>query len=765
MGFFGTRPGLKRAVRDAARPFFVAEAFATVLGDAGTAMVSGAEPQLALLTRTDHHDFVTGTSSDAVVDDEQMPLLTQAETTGSSTEALVAQTILPRIPVTPGAVARLLAFNASSVAVSDVAEVGITLDDALTLPVRAVSAGQPLPLEVVGAPTGDAATLRVGLSVPPWSFTAIDLLPGAVAPAPAVSLQLLDASGAPATASDAVRVVLSNAHVRAELDAGATGFALSSLVIDGVEAIAAPSMTVNDYADDGGLWRLGNEMGPACTLTPMSPPSLPSTVQVLELASLEVRVAFVAPTYTLEASLGAGTSALDVAITTAAAETTTRTVSLDLAVAPGAGMTTSSPAGLQARPAQYVFDPTFFPAVAWTKVDDWAVLLRQSTGVRMSTPGQLELMAARDARNEQCDVMGGTGTDTDAHRIEWRIVRAVSAADAERAAQAYDRPLDLELLASAQQASPTDLPAQASLASIDGEGVISAIKPADRGDGVIVRVLLQPGPAELHLTSSLAGRQVNAVDLAERDLSTPVVSGDTIPLDPGGLRPHRQPAASLVDELLEHSLVLVGGRGEAVGVHEGARGGVETRGHPVHEGALEGGPHARGHLVAHGEDVRRDWTRLEDDVELAGQEPLVAGERRPREAHPALLGMRARRAHVDVAAQDGAGHRRVAPHELLVGERFGQLDPRARHGRAQHRVSARALAVDPRDPGPAEIGELADAGARARDEHGACTSCRRSARRPRPARRRSPRTALAATRGGSHAKSTRPCSSPARTTR
>jgi hypothetical protein len=271
-------------------------------------------------------------------------------------------------------------------------------------------------------------------------------------------------------------------------------------------------------------------MGPSCTLSPLQTPSLPTTVQVIESTALEAHVAFAAPTYTLEVSLGAGASGLDVAVTTGAAESTTRTVSIAFAASPGAAMTTSSPAGWQNRPEQHVFDPTFFPAVAWAQIDGWAVLLRQSTGVRMSTPGQMELMAARDARSEQCDVMGGTGSDPDQHRIEWRIARAASVADAERAAQAFDRPLDLEL-GPTLQATTTDLPAQASLASIDGEAVISAIKPADRGDGVILRVLLMPGPAALHL-SSLAGKQVSVVDLAERDLPTPVSTGDAIPLDP-----------------------------------------------------------------------------------------------------------------------------------------------------------------------------------------------------------------------------------------
>ena len=531
MGFFGTRPGLKRAVRDAARPFFVAEAFASVLGDAGTGIVTAASPELQLLTRTDHHDFVTGTSSDAVVTGEQMPLLAEAQQAGVSAAGLVAAGILPRIPAAPGAVARVLAFNASSAPVNDVAEVEVPLDDGVSLPLHAVVGGQPVPLEVVGSPTASTATLRLALSVPPWSWTAVDLLPGAAPTAPAVTLAMLDASGAPATGSDVARVVLSNAHVRAELDAGTGGFALTSLTIDGVEGLAGPSMTANDYADDGGLWRLGNEMGTGCSLTPMPAPARPATVQVLESTALEARVAFVAATYTLEASLGAGAAGLDVAVTTGAAQATTRTVSLAFAASPGAVMTTSSPAGWQTRPGEHVFDPTFFPAVAWAQTSGWTVLLRQSTGVRMSTPGQMELMAARDARNEQCDVMGGTGTDPDAHRIEWRIARAASVADAERAAQAYDRPLDLEL-GPTQPGSTSDLPTQASLASVDGEAVISAIKPADRGDGVILRVLLMPGPAQVHLASSLAGRQVSVVDLAERDLPTPVTTADTIPLTP-----------------------------------------------------------------------------------------------------------------------------------------------------------------------------------------------------------------------------------------
>jgi hypothetical protein len=320
--------------------------------------------------------------------------------------------------------------------------------------------------------------------------------------------------------------------VRAQFDLGVDGFALTSLTLDGNDAVAGPSMLPTDYRDQGGLWRLGNEM-PGCTLDATPRASGPVAVTVLESTPLQVRVSFTASSYSVEASLAAGVDGLDLAVTTGAAQGTTRTVSLALAAGPDAALETSSPAGWQARPAQHVFDPTFFPAVSWAQVGSVAVLLRQSTGVRMSTPGLLELMVARDARSEQCDIMGGTGSDTGSHRIEWRMVTATTPAAAEVAAQAFARPLDALLVGTAQGSSASLAPS-ASLASVSGEAVLSAIKPAERGAGVIVRALLLPGPGQLQLGSSLAGAKLELVDLAERDVQSLGTAGATVRLDPAG---------------------------------------------------------------------------------------------------------------------------------------------------------------------------------------------------------------------------------------
>src|SRR5262249_48624196 len=63
-GFYGSRAAVKQRSRQAARPFLVAETFAVALGEQGAPLVGAVAPELALLARSDHHDFVTGTSAD-----------------------------------------------------------------------------------------------------------------------------------------------------------------------------------------------------------------------------------------------------------------------------------------------------------------------------------------------------------------------------------------------------------------------------------------------------------------------------------------------------------------------------------------------------------------------------------------------------------------------------------------------------------------------------------------------------------------------------
>lgn len=526
MGFYGSRADLKRRTRDAARPFFVAEAFATLLGNTGITVMAEAAPALSKLTRADHHDFVTGTSADSVVASEQLPLLAEAQAAGDAALTKIAAAIATQIPVTPGTLTRALAFNASSTAQTSVLELDVPTTGSAVPVVHALASGIDVPLELIEMPSPTVARFRVALTVAPFGWQAVDVIPGSGPPPPtAVTLALLDDNDHPAVGAAVTRVVLANARVRALWQRTSGSFALTSLVIDDHEAIRLPSLVTTDYHDDGGLWRLGNEM-PGCSFTAHPPVSAGDTIEVLEESALRMRLALSHGDARWEATLALGDRGLDLALITGAASATTRTATITFAVPPDAMLTTSVPGGAVTRVPERVYTPTFWAAVDFAQVGDWAVLTRQSTGVRMDISGAVELMAARNAQQEVCDIEGGSGTDNGVHRIEWRIVFASDAVAAALAAQQFDRPLALSMATG----GGVGLPADGSLLSIDGGGVVSAIKPAERGAGAIVRVVRLGGPVTVHLSSWLPHVSATRVDLAERDLA-PFAAADDLVFD------------------------------------------------------------------------------------------------------------------------------------------------------------------------------------------------------------------------------------------
>jgi hypothetical protein len=531
MGFYGSRADVKRQTRDAARPFFVAETYATLLGADGAAIVNAAAPELEKLARADHHDFVTGTSADPVVANEQLPLLAEVAAAGQAELAHVAGAVAARIPAPPSAIARALALNASSATQAAVVELDVATTGGAVPNVKALASGVELPLELIEPPSSTTARFRVAASVAPFGWQAIDIVPGpAAAVAPSVALALTDDAGAPATGAAVTHVALANARVHARFDRVNGSFVLASLVVDGTEAIAGPSFVVNDYHDSGGLWRMGHEM-PGCDFTPLAATLEVDAVQIVEQGKLRATVQFVGADATREASLGASDGWLDIALVTGAAQATTRTASFALAVPATATLVTSVPGGAATREAQRVYSPTFWAAVDFAQVGGWAIALRQSTGARMDTPGAVELIAARDARQESCDIEGGTGSDTGVHRIEWRIAPAADAVAAAIAAQMFERPLAIVGVAST---GGTGLPSDGSLVAISGGGIISAVKPAERGDGTIVRAVRLAGGASatIDLSAFLPHSTITDVDLVERDLA-PRVPGDTIAIAPG----------------------------------------------------------------------------------------------------------------------------------------------------------------------------------------------------------------------------------------
>jgi hypothetical protein len=523
-GFYGSRAAVKRRVRDATRVLVTAEPFVTLLGDAAAPIASSLATAFEQLARANHHDFVTGTATDAVVSQEQLPLLDAVEEAAQIALRQVASAIATAAG--PGSSVRAVAFNASSTVQAGVAELPF---DA---PMQVSSGGQAVAAEWVsaGRPRG-AGRLRIDLApIGPFGWRTLDFTPGVpTVPTAAVTLALLDANGAPTAAASATKVVLDNARVHAELTAGADGYALSALTIDGRALIAGPSMLVGDYDDKGGLWRLGSEMS-GCAFARRDPAPASEAVLVIERSSLAIKVAFVSSNGSIrEASLDAESAGLDLAITTSApAAGTTRTVSF--ALPPSDALASSQAGGVVSWPVERLYTPTFWPAVDLISVGSVALLLRQSTGVRFDPSGSIELLAVRDSRENACEFQAVTGSDSASHRIEWRLVLADSALAAARAAQTFNRPVTI-VRADTSMPNGTQLAAEGSLASIDGAALISAIKPALRGEGVIVRAQRFDGDATLHLGAplDLLARAFHT-DAVERNLEPLASAGAMIPL-------------------------------------------------------------------------------------------------------------------------------------------------------------------------------------------------------------------------------------------
>ncbi len=522
MGFYGTRGELKRRVRDAARPLLAAETFATLQADGGKATMQQLAPLWRELARTNHHDFVTGTANDMVVAGEQLPLCDAVTATAAPILAAVLADVAGRVAPVPGSLCRVVLLNASGVPQPGVAT-GPSGCPASIGPTtaHAVSAGESLPLA-----KGTPWSVRVS-AVPAFGWRVVDIVPGAMDPLPTVSFEWIDDDGVAAYQHASSRLRLQNAHVRAEVQRMDGESWLSSLLLDGQEVLSGPSFLLRTYDDQGGLWRLGNEMVD-CAMTPT--PTAPEVEQlyVTGLPGGGLSLRFGSEATMRSISLQPDDHGPTLRVVTSPPSGTSQSATFSFAET-AAPLLTGQAAGMVTRPLVKVYSPTWWPAVDWLTVGQTGILLQQATGVRMSQGGQLELMAARNAPSEQCDIEGGKGTDDGAHTVTWRILPAAAAVDAAQAAQAFNRPV-LQVPGATAVAKP-ELPPQGSLASLEGPGVLTALKPADRGAGVIVRALLLPGPCKLHLDPRFSGKTLTLVDAAERDVKPLGKATATIVLD------------------------------------------------------------------------------------------------------------------------------------------------------------------------------------------------------------------------------------------
>lgn len=504
-GYFGSRLALKRAIRRAGDLLTQAES-ASLLA---TSMTGASYPSSTLAStwdlfaRSNHHDYVTGTSLDAVTTGEQMPWMEQAATSARDLTAGALASLASSLAPAPGAAASALVVGTVGARGPRTATVALTLGPG----VREV--GAAVPTQVIDStrrPDGSLATatvLVVAPEVPPLGYRRIDFSDRASAGPVSVT-----------ESADAVTLRDASAGLAATIDR-TTGL-LRSLVLDGREWIRAPSLDVRAFDDQGGLYRIGSETD-GCRFTPGELPEGATSVEVVERGPARAVVRVRHGAMTIALGVTAGTRRVDVDVDAAALRGQTYTLHLETA-ASGATGWFDQPAGVVSRPSQRLFDPTFWPMVRGVDLvrDDrsgFAVLSSVSSGVRYGTDGGLDVMISRNAYTERCDVLGASGTEAVHATLRFALRPHAAAIDLLAEALAT-------LDAPATQVRGTAAAAEsASLLGLDGAGfVVSAGKRAERGDGVIVRVQRTADGATLTATPGLLrATTFTRADLLERD--------------------------------------------------------------------------------------------------------------------------------------------------------------------------------------------------------------------------------------------------------
>ncbi len=509
-GYLGSRLALKRAVRRAGDLLSQAESAALL----ASSMTSAPYPTTALadawnlFSLSNHHDYIAGTSLDPVTTGEQLPWMNQVADTARALTTAALSSVATAVAPAPDATASAVVLGTVGARGPRAATVALTFGPG----VRQV--GSPYPTQVLDSTRNadgtlsSATVLVVAPDVRPLSYQRVAFTDRA--PTGPVSVT---------EAADAFTLRDPSARLVAVVDR-TTGL-LRSLTLDGRESLAAPSLDIRAYDDQGGLYRIGSETR-GCRFTLVEPPAGDVTVTVGERGPARSTVRIQRGTVVLTLGVTAGTSRLDVDVDSAALRGQTYTLHVATA-ASGATGWFDEPAGLVSRPSRGLFEPTFWSAVrgfdlARADRSGFAVLSSVSTGVRYGDDGSIDLMVSRNAYTERCDILGASGYEAVHDTLRFALRPHGAAIDLLAEALAtLDAP-------AVQARGLVSGAVEGSLLGLDGSGfVVSAGKRAERGDGAVVRLQRTAPGATLMVTSGLLpATALSRTDLLERDDATVV---------------------------------------------------------------------------------------------------------------------------------------------------------------------------------------------------------------------------------------------------
>lgn len=419
-GFYTARPVLKKQCRELVDDLLLAERLSFLPENQGARETVSEALEDAWWTAavSNHHDFITGTSPDKVVEEEQIPWLEQAATT--------VRTITQRL---------------------------------------------------------------------------VSALP---APAPAVTHSEL-----PEWSRQKGRVQIKTAHYVVELDEDAGGAVVSIRNPNTqIPWLTGVSNDLISYRDSGGLWRMGYEFRGGTWEKAMQASDQPTPLQVQEHDNgLEIAccTALNGETICRRMWFRNNSPVIRCRVEGRAAEGHSVTVRFATGLS-ASHLTMDTPGGVAIRPPKRIYDPTFWPLQHFVHIRDdgdgrgLAILQAMPGAVSYQADGSLELVAMRNATREKAFGLIN--------------LPANPASGHERTSYAFDYALlftpsgdwrdnDIPVAAQSLIGSPWDDPKRTVLRNLADSIVttdcpdvrVTAVKPASRGEGIIVRLYTPALPA------------------------------------------------------------------------------------------------------------------------------------------------------------------------------------------------------------------------------------------------------------------------------
>lgn len=507
-GFYTSRPTLKRLCHELVDSLLLAERLACCGRLPGSGEVPGrsaGDERLReawwVAATANHHDFITGTSPDRVVEAEQRPWLERAKAAADAAVERLAAALCLR-----GAQGR--APEAEAAEGNRDAQDGWDIADHAVHPVDAWSRSDP----------GRSAASGALVSPPAWR-------------------------------REGTRLEVRTSHYTLALDEAAGGAIVGAWDAAGAPLLAGPSNDLVSYRDAGGLWRMGHEYRGGCLKESARAGERPARLDVCEQpGGLEIACTAQIDGEPIRRTLWLdGSPLIRGRVEGRAAGRRTITLRFETGLAAQA-VAMDMPGGVVERPLARVYDPTFWPLQRFWHARDrstgrgLAIFLRLPGAVSCRGDGRVEAVALRNATRERAwgalPILAtpATGHERNPYAFDYALLFTPTGDWREN-----DLPGIAHSLAAGAWAGPrAGLHAlAASAATVDRADVfVLAVKPAWRGEGVIVRLYTYAAfgaPVVLRLP----GRSVHAAalcDARERDLAPlPVREGAAHLTMPGAI--------------------------------------------------------------------------------------------------------------------------------------------------------------------------------------------------------------------------------------